>query len=247
MKSLCALLLICFGVFAQDDAPAGAARRTGRSAATAARAGALDDRDELRHRRGVAVSGVAGRRQDPRSRRQRHRCRDRGQRGAGPHAAVRQRHGRRPLRHRLRGQDRQGLRAELQRLDAEGAHHRLPEEQGHRQDRPARRPHHHRARAASPDGTRCAARFGTKPFAELLASAIFYAENGFPLPEIGARSWITQALLETAGLQGDLHAGRRAAAARRRLQESRARRIAAPGRRQGPRRLLQGQASPRTW
>src|SRR5215471_19075409 len=35
-------------------------------------------------------------------------------------------------------------------------------------------------------------RFGTKPFSELLASAIFYAETGFPLPEIGARSWISQ-------------------------------------------------------
>jgi len=42
-------------------------------------------------------------------------------------------------------------------------------------------------------------RFGTKPFPELLASAIFYAENGFPLPEIGARSWITQALLKQPG------------------------------------------------
>src|SRR5436190_16570927 len=29
-------------------------------------------------------------------------------------------------------------------------------------------------------------RFGTKAFSELLASAVFYAENGFPLPEIGA-------------------------------------------------------------
>ena len=42
-------------------------------------------------------------------------------------------------------------------------------------------------------------RFGTKAFPELLASAIFYAENGFPLPEIGARSWITQALLTKPG------------------------------------------------
>jgi gamma-glutamyltranspeptidase/glutathione hydrolase len=42
-------------------------------------------------------------------------------------------------------------------------------------------------------------RFGTKQFPELLASAIFYAENGFPLPEIGARSWITQALLTKPG------------------------------------------------
>src|SRR5437868_8522729 len=28
-------------------------------------------------------------------------------------------------------------------------------------------------------------RFGTKPFSDLLGSAVFYAENGFPLPEIG--------------------------------------------------------------
>src|SRR5882724_4171790 len=38
-------------------------------------------------------------------------------------------------------------------------------------------------------------RFGTKQFSELLASAIFYAENGFPLPEIGTRSWINRNLL----------------------------------------------------
>jgi gamma-glutamyltranspeptidase/glutathione hydrolase len=42
-------------------------------------------------------------------------------------------------------------------------------------------------------------RFGTKTFPELLASAIFYAENGFPLPEIGARSWIAQPLLKQPG------------------------------------------------
>ena len=42
-------------------------------------------------------------------------------------------------------------------------------------------------------------RFGTKPFSELLAPAAFYAENGFPLPELGARSWISQALLNKPG------------------------------------------------
>jgi gamma-glutamyltranspeptidase/glutathione hydrolase len=42
-------------------------------------------------------------------------------------------------------------------------------------------------------------RFGTKSFGELLASAVFYAENGFPLPEIAARGWITQALLNKPG------------------------------------------------
>jgi gamma-glutamyltranspeptidase / glutathione hydrolase len=42
-------------------------------------------------------------------------------------------------------------------------------------------------------------RFGTKTFAELLGSAVFYAENGFPLPEIAARGWIAQALLKQPG------------------------------------------------
>jgi gamma-glutamyltranspeptidase/glutathione hydrolase len=42
-------------------------------------------------------------------------------------------------------------------------------------------------------------KFGTKQFPELLASAIFYAENGFPLPEYGARSWITNLLLKQPG------------------------------------------------
>src|SRR6266567_5899791 len=42
-------------------------------------------------------------------------------------------------------------------------------------------------------------RFGTKTFPELLASATFYAENGFPLPEIGSRAWINQTLLKQPG------------------------------------------------
>src|SRR5512133_1237232 len=42
-------------------------------------------------------------------------------------------------------------------------------------------------------------RFGTKPFNELLASAVYYAENGFPLPEYGARSWISQVFMKQPG------------------------------------------------
>jgi len=42
-------------------------------------------------------------------------------------------------------------------------------------------------------------KFGTKPFSELLASAVFYAENGFPLPEFGARSWTPAAFLKQPG------------------------------------------------
>src|SRR5689334_56679 len=44
-------------------------------------------------------------------------------------------------------------------------------------------------------------KFGTKPFSDLLASAVFYAENGFPLPEWGVRSWISQPLLKQPGYQ----------------------------------------------
>jgi gamma-glutamyltranspeptidase/glutathione hydrolase len=42
-------------------------------------------------------------------------------------------------------------------------------------------------------------RFGTMPFDKLLAPAIYYAENGFPLPERGARYWISKAFLDKPG------------------------------------------------
>jgi gamma-glutamyltranspeptidase / glutathione hydrolase len=42
-------------------------------------------------------------------------------------------------------------------------------------------------------------RFGTMPFEKLLAPAIYYAENGFPLPERGARYWIGKAFLNQPG------------------------------------------------
>ena len=48
-------------------------------------------------------------------------------------------------------------------------------------------------------GMRCERRFGTMPFEKLLAPAIYYAENGFPLPERGARYWIGKALLNQPG------------------------------------------------
>src|SRR5499433_3509223 len=38
-------------------------------------------------------------------------------------------------------------------------------------------------------------RFGTKRFAELLAPAIYYAENGFPISEVIGRGWGTSASL----------------------------------------------------
>jgi gamma-glutamyltranspeptidase / glutathione hydrolase len=42
-------------------------------------------------------------------------------------------------------------------------------------------------------------RFGTMPFSSLLASATYYAENGFPLAEYNARAWISQVFLKQPG------------------------------------------------
>ena len=42
-------------------------------------------------------------------------------------------------------------------------------------------------------------RFGTLPFPQLLAPAIYYAQNGFPLAERNARYWIAKSLLNQPG------------------------------------------------
>ncbi|HMF76877.1 MAG TPA: gamma-glutamyltransferase, partial [Bryobacteraceae bacterium] len=42
-------------------------------------------------------------------------------------------------------------------------------------------------------------RFGNLPLQKSLASAIFYAENGFPLAEKNARYWVSKALLDRPG------------------------------------------------
>jgi gamma-glutamyltranspeptidase/glutathione hydrolase len=42
-------------------------------------------------------------------------------------------------------------------------------------------------------------RFGTMPFEKLLQPAIFYAENGFPLAEKNARSWVGKSFLNQPG------------------------------------------------
>jgi gamma-glutamyltranspeptidase / glutathione hydrolase len=42
-------------------------------------------------------------------------------------------------------------------------------------------------------------RFGTMQFDKLLSPAIFYAENGFPLAEKNARSWVGKAFLDKPG------------------------------------------------
>ena len=42
-------------------------------------------------------------------------------------------------------------------------------------------------------------RFGTLPFPKILAPAIFYAENGFVMPEWGSRYWISKVFLNQPG------------------------------------------------
>ncbi len=44
-------------------------------------------------------------------------------------------------------------------------------------------------------------RFGTMPFTKLLAAAISYSENGFPLAEKNARYWISKVFLNQPGYQ----------------------------------------------
>lgn len=42
-------------------------------------------------------------------------------------------------------------------------------------------------------------RFGTLPFSEILAPAIYYAQNGFPLAERNARYWVAKRLMQQPG------------------------------------------------
>ena len=42
-------------------------------------------------------------------------------------------------------------------------------------------------------------RFGTLPFSQTLAPAIYYAENGFPLAERNARYWVAKSLMQQPG------------------------------------------------
>ncbi|HVW78630.1 MAG TPA: gamma-glutamyltransferase [Alloacidobacterium sp.] len=42
-------------------------------------------------------------------------------------------------------------------------------------------------------------RFGTLPFSKLLAPAIYYADNGFPLAERNARYWVAKSLMQQPG------------------------------------------------
>jgi gamma-glutamyltranspeptidase / glutathione hydrolase len=51
-------------------------------------------------------------------------------------------------------------------------------------------------------------RFGTLPFSEILAPAIYYAQNGFPLAERNARYWVAKEPDAAVGVQRDVSAER---------------------------------------
>ena len=82
-------------------------------------------------------------------------------------------------------------------------------------------------------------RFGNLPFSQLLAPAIYYAQNGFPLAERNARYWIAKRLLDQPGYKDTYDIWPTAPRPGDLFQESRARQLAAPDRRARPRRLLQ--------
>ena len=116
----------------------------------------FEDRDDLRHRRREPAAGGARGRAGARARRQRRRRRDRDQRGHGAGRAVLQRHRRRPLRHLLRGEDRQAARAERRRLGADRPERGTPEIERHGPDAGQR--HLHRDGAGRRRGLGRAAR-----------------------------------------------------------------------------------------
>ena len=70
------------------------------------------------------------------------------------------------------------------------------------------------------------ARFGKLPMADLLAPAIFYADDGFPVTDVIANAWngATRKLPADPHAAEDVPARRPRAEVRRGLQESRARR-----------------------
>ena len=124
-------------------------------------------------------------------------------------------------------------RPQLQRLGAVRPHRRSPRVEGPQDDAAAR----HllgdgagRRRRMGRDAHRSSAR---KPFSELLAPAIYYAENGFPLSENIAGGWASSVKMhsEHPELAQDVPDRRRARAeSRRGVPQSRPCRVAAPDR-----------------
>ena len=88
------------------------------------------------------------------------------------------------------------------------------------------------------------ARFGTLPMSDLLAPAIFYAEDGFPVSDVIARALgrlDDEARRRAERARRPTSPNGRAPTRRRDVQESRAGGVAPADRRRRARRLLRGQ------
>ncbi len=139
----------------------------------------------LRHRSHRARAGLAsGRRSagEGRIRRRRSHCR---QCRAGGHRAHDERHGRRPVRPLLAGEEAQTLRTERQRMGPRSTHHRAPQAQGIRRHAARRHRFRHRAqrggrleRAAPP--LRPAPLEGNLPAGDLLCRTRLSRAGGDP-------------------------------------------------------------------
>ena len=101
---------------------------------------AVDGHLTIRDRGERERACVAGRCLDPRTWRQRDRCGGRDQRDDGPRRADERRRGRRPLRDRVRSEDRETLRTQLVRLGARGADAGVPAIEGDLRDAAERHP-----------------------------------------------------------------------------------------------------------
>ncbi len=164
------------------------------------RPGALDDRHEVWNCRHAPIPGLTGWRQNPRSGRQRRGRGHRGECDARSNSTLRERHGgdlfaiyyeaKTGKLYALNssGWTPKGLTIEylkgkgIDKLDPIGVNTiTVP------------------GCVAGWEALR--GRFGTLPFSKLLAPAIFYAENGFTMPEWGARSWISKSFLKQPGYQ----------------------------------------------
>ena len=175
--------LIVLGLI--GSGPLVAQQRTARRRA-AAHPRPLPRRHPSRHRRRQPAARGARRRRNPRTRRQRRRRRHCRQRRHGPHGAHRQRHRRRPVRHLLRREDGPDPRLERQRLGPDRPHAGTARLQGPDRDAGARHLHRHRPRRRR-RLARDAREVREAEFSQLLAPAIYYAEEGFPLSEVTAR------------------------------------------------------------
>ena len=203
---------------------------------------------------GIVASGVAarlaGRRDDPRTRRQCRRRGDRHQRRDGRRRADVERHRRRSVRDRLRRQDRQALRAERERLGAERrCTRRTAARQGHQAHAAARHRLGDGARRRRRLGRSCSTGSGRRRWPTCSRPAIAIAERGFP----GHRMDQPCCWHDSARVAPSRRRQRRrrilpngqAPKRRRNLPQSRPGRVAPRDRSRWPRRVLQGRRSRR--